>query len=123
MSTGKADEKDDQTSPVLFILFRTNNQQFTYFYSLACNILYDSLFYPVLQLHAYNLSVGLANIYSNILVKCLTTTSESAGKFRSLKVETQSYGVGRKGGRASIHNAAITASTHEPPDSRRHCSN
>ena len=39
--------------------------------------------------------------------------------FPSLRRETRNYGVGRRGGGASIHNAIKSGATHDPPDGRR----
>ena len=40
--------------------------------------------------------------------------------FPSPRRETGSYGVGRRGGGASIHNAIKSGATHDPPDGRRY---
>ena len=40
--------------------------------------------------------------------------------FPSPRRETGSYGVGRRGGGASIHNAPGCGATHDPPDGRRY---
>ena len=40
--------------------------------------------------------------------------------FPSPRRETENYGVGRRGGGASIHNAPGCGATHDPPDGRRY---
>ena len=92
----------------------------THFYSLEISILFGFPF----RLFARSASSICLLVWHKYPAaswwSALPPLPNQLGSFPSLRRETGSYGVGRRGGGASIHNAAGCGATHDPPDGRRY---
>ena len=92
----------------------------THFYSLEISILFGFPF----RLAAKSASSICLLVWRRYpaasLLSALPPLPNQLGSFPSPKRETRNYGVGRRDGGASIHNAVRSGATHDPPDGRRY---
>jgi len=93
----------------------------TQFYSLPISILFDFPF----RLSARSASSICPLVWRRYPAaswwSALPPLPNQLVSFPSPRRETRSYGVGRRGGGASIHNAPGCDARHAPPDGRKCC--